>query len=130
MHAALSYVLTAALFVHTVLGCCWHQGRDCESAQAKLSEAATGCKLHHREHSQCPGPCNCRLHCQDTCKAIRLHKTEVTKANLVAPLDLAAAILTTGPGATRPAEIRQALLERTGASGSLRPHLLHQILLI
>jgi hypothetical protein len=129
MRPALSYVLTAALFVHTVLGCCWHQGRDCECAQAKASEAPTGCK-HHQEHSQCPGPCKCRLNCQDTCKAVRVHKIEVTKSNLVAPFDLAAAIVTTGPAATRPAEIRQALLERIGASGSLRPHLLHQILLI
>jgi hypothetical protein len=134
MQALLSYVLTGALFVHAALGCCWHEGRDCEHCGvAKLSEPASGCPSDHQDHGQCPGPCKCRLNCQDTCKAVAPEKTTLAwlaKCYSVAPFDGVAAVLSCTAVACTPSDIRQTAIELAGSRGLLRPHLLHQILLI
>jgi hypothetical protein len=136
MQPLLSYLLTGALFVHAALGCCWHQGRDCEHCGvAKLSEPASNCPSDYQEHEQCPGPCQsgpckCRLNCQDTCKAVAPEKTVLAKSHSVAAFDAVAAVLSCTAVACTPSDIRQTVFELAGSRGLLRPHLLHQILLI
>jgi hypothetical protein len=133
MHAAISYLMTAGLFTHAVLGCCWHQGPGCArcgEAWTKLSQHVTCCQHHHKERHQRPSPCNCRLECQGACQTLPPPKTQVAKVTLAAPFDTVATLPSISAVHLGPAGHWEQVAELAKTAQPLRAHLLHQILLI
>lgn len=133
MHAALPYLMSAALFTHAVLGCCWHQGSVCArcgDASTKLSQHITCCKHHHRERHPCPGPCNCRVECQGACQTLPPQKTQVAKVTLAAPFDTVATLPSISAAHPGSAGHWKQVIELARTAQPLRAHFLHQILLI
>src|SRR5262249_19630814 len=91
MHAILANALAALLFIHTVLGCCWHHAHGCDDCKASVAKTAakhTCCHHHHsdKERGQTPQtPCKCRLECTGTCVYLPTQKTQVDSASSPLP---------------------------------------------
>jgi hypothetical protein len=142
MRAGLAYLLTAAIFLHAALGCCWHGADNCVACDhtfGQLSHAdAVATHHHHGQHhygqhhdqkSQCPGPCKCRLECQGICNVVCPKKTELAKASWAAPFQMIAAF----PDATPRLGLADRSAMSPGPAGFVRPlraHLLLCVLLI
>jgi hypothetical protein len=137
MPAVLAILMSAVLFLHAVLGCCWHEGHDCGSGHLSCAPTLAGeCGHRHhdddsaRRHVPCPGPCKCRLECQGAYAILPPQKTLFTKAAAVAPFDATAIIPTFAVSYCSPDGTRD-LCHSTGEScRSVRLHLLRGILLI
>jgi hypothetical protein len=131
MHAVLSSLTAALLFIHATFGCCWHHAHWCAQRSACIVAAEPeGCCEHHR--SSAPGeqekPCDCNVECEGTCTYLPPEKMQIEAPWVVASVDLVA---------TAPA-LAEALVVSTSGSDSgdiahaappLRLHLLHQLLL-
>jgi hypothetical protein len=125
--------LTAGLlFIHTVLGCCWHHAHRWDGRGAALvAEKAHCCPHHDDQKSQQPGPDDCRQERCETCTYLLPQKVLIDSpqsAQFLAALDLAAVLPqaadTIGLGASR----RGFCAGLFDAAPPLRLHLLHQTL--
>ena len=97
MHGFLSCTMAASLFIHAVLGCCWHHAHcDVKSGgDATASQPPKCCQHHHPCDNQQPQkPCKCNLDCEGTCTYVAPQKVQIDAPQMVAPLDLVAIIST------------------------------------
>ena len=130
---------TAAIFsIHALIGCCWHHAHACEAGRATEAYVAHAEHDGHSPHGDLTaatfhgGPCDDSQHehgCQgDRCFFVR------AKAVQLPPLPSACVLLADinlQQAAPIHDETGRDLPSQGGWPGaSLRPHLLHQVLLI
>src|SRR5579864_7279710 len=149
MHAALANLMSVALLVHALLGCCWHHGHGCDVCgehATSLAQSISCGRCHDDDESadghlpashshdrpcHCPGPCNCRVECQAANATLPPEKMGVAKAVAVAPFDCPApAVLL--PLSAAPLGLAgqgQMPAEWALCGSAVRLHLMHQILL-
>src|SRR5438105_7800221 len=94
MQAVLSISMAAAVFIHTVFGCCWHHGHRCNHLVAiGVVQPVKSCEHHqHESDRRQPGtPCKCKVECQGTCSYLVPQKVRIDAPQVVAFFDLVAA---------------------------------------
>ncbi len=95
MQAVLSNLLAGLLFIHAVLGCCWHSTHVCALASPPeaTSEHVCGHRhacCHHDQPAAPADPCECRVECQGICTFLPPQKTQLDLTQIVAPVEFLA----------------------------------------
>lgn len=120
--------IASLLLVHTLLGCCWHHAHECTPAVALGS---LSCPFVHDRLPSTDEPCGDSQHehrcLEDRCVLIRGDLSRTPVRTIGAPC-VFALVLSPPEGATIPAAAHR--LEFAGVAGSVRVHMLHQVLLI
>ncbi len=135
MHAVLSHSMAALLFIHALLGCCWHHAHrsaPSESTPAQTSKPVACC--HHQDEGeseqQPQAPCDGRLECQGICTYLPPQKTQIDFAQVLLPFDHVAVLPAAGSDCLAPTASWEFNCGPLDLKPPLRLHLLHQILLI
>jgi hypothetical protein len=138
MQAIFSNLVAASLFIHAMIGCCWHHAHDsscCDESPAEQVVETNCCHHDHGDRNDTPlgepshAPCQGQSHCQGLCNYLPVQKTQLDTVDLSVPLDYAIIAPATY-------EIQVAALlhmervHETAAKPPMRLHLFHQILLI
>src|SRR4051812_5378551 len=92
MHAFLSSLTAALLFIHAAFGCCWHHAHRCAEHSVGLAADHEHPCPHGRHGDRAPEqkPCGCTLECGDTCAYLAPQKLRLDGQQSVASLDLVA----------------------------------------
>lgn len=148
MRSIFTHLTAGLLFIHAVLGCCWHHAHDCDHCAAKVTANAEGptrqlpaafsllanhaCQeaCHDAHDGQSPGPCPCKFECQGVCTYLPPQKANVDipgaagwqELFAVPPRSFASQVAGFSGAEHCPVPVI--------APPSLRRHLLYQILLI
>lgn len=135
MHAILSIITAATLFIHALFGCCWHHAHSCvrcEMASAEASPVAGGCKCHHgsQPDQQPSGPCNCQFECKGVCTYLPPQKTVADCPELGVPFSSVAIVSVLADRHLSAVGVWEQTCGQLATEPPLRLHLLHQILLI
>lgn len=143
MRALFTNLTAVLLFIHAVLGCCWHHAHQCdrcgaedgaaaETGFARFAPGLLGCHdCDDDDHGQPADPCRCQFECQGVCVYVAPQKSSLDGASVSgADFDLWA--VTAGPPAARIGEAaaRADFLSSPIMATGLRPHLLYQVLVI
>lgn len=126
--------LSAQMFIHAMLGCCWHRAHDCTRCKPEAGrEAEQVAACCHHEHASPPAslPCtpgNCRYECQGTCTFVPVTKVQVEHGAARVVLDAAILPQPCVAAVVQPGWLDDGSTAPGGAS--LRLHLAHQVLLI
>lgn len=137
MNGLLSNLLAGLLFIHAVLGCCWHHAHARSAGPAPLSAVGglpLKCCHGHRHGDSKPersnGNCPCEMECSGTCQFVSTKKVEVEPPSWRPNPFLADSVPLAGAQFAFLADGGERLKERIAPREVLRLHLLHQILLI
>lgn len=133
MHAILSSLMAALLFVYAAFGCCWHHAPStrCYEGLAQASQPVKCCKHHHDSDNKLPqNPCKSHGECQGVCTYIVPQKVQIDSAHVLAPLDLVASVSVLTDAQIAPAARWELARFQVDLEPPLRLHLLHQSLLI
>src|SRR5262245_13696025 len=126
MQAFVANLTAAALFIHTILGCCWHHAHHGTRHVAAVAKSATGC--HHQEHSdgncQQEKPCQCKVECEGTCIYVGPQKVKVEVPQGIA-IDVLAVLPSHADRQIEAAASWQAGWSLPDLGPPLRTHLLH-----
>lgn len=132
MRTAFLILVTASLFIHAALGCCWHNtcAAACDGSPV-LAAAHGSCGS---DHDGAPGehhshhPSKGHSHCHATCIYLPVQKTQVDKNQPHVAIDIVASAAI-GHSQVAAQCFEQASRE-SAARLPVRLHLFHQILLI
>lgn len=138
MHAVFSNLMASALFIHAVLGCCWHHAHvcvRCDGTSDGVSQPVACCKCRQGEGENRPGqqpdgPCKCRLECRGVCTFLPVQKMRIESSQLVVPFDFASILPALASSQAASARWAKLVGDPAELEAPLRLHLLHQILLI
>ena len=148
MRAWFTNLTAVLLFIHAVLGCCWHHAHECDRCGAErcgaeeasgFAHAALGlCGCHDcadDDHGQPAGPCRCQFECQGVCTYLPPEKSSLDAGLSGADFDGADFDFWAVTATPRAANIGEATAHAHSfipprAATPLPPHLLHQVLLI
>lgn len=135
MRAVFSSLMAAALLIHAVMGCCWHNAHDRMCFNGAIGALAANCDCcHHDREGASPqspshNPSHDKSNCQGLCTYLPPQQTQVDTLESHVPVDFAAIV-----PATCDAQVAAVFCtvrtHETAAEPPLRLHLLHQILLI
>jgi hypothetical protein len=133
MRAVFCNLLSAALLIHAMFGCCWHDAHEAIAGEAShgLLEAADCCHEHDgvADGHGPDAPCKGHPHCHGLCNYLPAQKSQVDKC-----LDHGAVDFAIDAKAACGSQISAlSLAPATHATGPTQPvrlHLFHQILLI
>jgi hypothetical protein len=127
MQALVASLTAALLFIHTVLGCCWHHAQCSASA---VSESEHCC--HHHQHSsdskQPEKPCKCNVECEGACTYVIPQRVKIEAPQRVA-IDLLAVLPSLADRQLEVASSWEFISPLSDWLPPLRTHLLHQVLL-
>src|SRR4051812_10831753 len=123
--------LTAALlFIHTVLGCCWHHAHACEQQMVTVDHSAKCC--HHHQHrsdgKQHEKPGKCKVECEGTCIYVVPQKVKVEAPDWIT-MGLLAVLPSLADQQCESAPAWRADWFPPDLVPPLRTHLLHQVFL-
>jgi hypothetical protein len=127
MQAFVASLTAALLFIHTVLGCCWHHAHG---SAPSVSQAAHCCHHHQHDDDSKPSqtPAKCKVDCEGACTYIVPQKVQIKAPQWVA-MDLPAVLPSMADCQVEAAPSSEALLSLSDWVLPLRTHLLHQVLL-
>jgi hypothetical protein len=131
MQAFLSSLTAAALFIHTIFGCCWHHAHACEHLLSAAASQPAKCCHHHQHQSgseQQQKPCKCQVNCEGTCTYIVPQKVKIEAPQSVA-IDLLPVLPPLSDRQIETAASWEAVSSPSDLAPPLRTHLLHQVLL-
>ena len=127
MQAFVSSLTAALLFIHAVLGCCWHHAHH---STAVVSRAAHCC--HHHQHSndskRHEKPCQGEVECEGTCIYVVPQKVKIEAPQWIA-FDLLALLPSIADHQIVSARSCEVGWPPSDIALPLRTHLLHQVLL-
>lgn len=141
MQTVFCNLMAASLFIHALLGCCWHHAHAqscCSKQETKVSERVTGCSHGHscghsadKSHQkQKPAEPHQHKDCPGSCTFLSVAKTQVDCHSPLSPLPFAAFVpFVAEVGATFHVSADR-VTDESGPPPPLRLHLLNQILLI
>lgn len=137
MNALISNLLSCLLFIHAVLGCCWHHAHDCASCGTAFYRAGGShskcCHAHRHTDTNREQPDDkrpCEMECSGTCQFVSTKKVEVEPPSWTATDFMADSMQPVFAGLAFLRQGWEPLRESTVAREAVRLHLLHQILLI
>lgn len=152
MHAFLTNLTAFSLFIHALVGCCWHHAHTCDcqeelqvanalhvaelqangsqAIQARAAACCHDCHPTNDEQPQPPAPCKCNLECHGVCTYLPPQKTQLDSNTVARAFDVVPPPLDPVDHAALRA-IPWELVSDPGESiATLRIHLLHQVFLI
>jgi hypothetical protein len=128
-----SFLTATSLFIHAVLGCCWHHAHHCTGCalSVSLGDFDSGCLCQHEDVGDDDGdhPCRCPLECGGTCVYVAPERLQVDPPMQCNPLDVVPAIPMLFDAKLVATTWRQ-LNGSPGLRLSVPPHVLDQVLLI
>lgn len=132
MHAILSSLTAAVLFIHTVFGCCWHHAHAGLQNTGSVAVSEHACCKHHQhdgDSKQPTKPVKCCIECEGTCSYVLPDKVQIEAPRSIASFDLVATLPQLADAQIASATWSHVGDSPHGALPPLRLHLLHQLLL-
>ncbi|HVC94223.1 MAG TPA: hypothetical protein VND64_11060 [Pirellulales bacterium] len=136
MNRFCSFLTAASLFIHALLGCCWHHAHHSLDCGQTISLAvypavfdSACCCRHDGDDDDGDHPCRCPLECGGTCVYVSPERLQVDSPLQWNPLDLVPAIPMRGD-AELAATTWLKLYGPPGPRLPVPPHHLDQVLLI
>lgn len=141
MRAFFTNLTAVLLFIHAVLGCCWHHAHECNRCGAEHCAAAGGfdqvapglCGCHEcsdDDQDQPAGPCRCKFECQGVCIYLPQQKSSLDAGVSGTDFDFWTATAKPVAAGIGEAIVRDGSFEPPIVETPLRLHLLYQIMLI
>src|SRR5262245_26482536 len=93
MHSILSSLTAAALFIHTVFGCCWHHAHAAVQVEVPAAVVKHACCKHHQhdhDSKQPAKPEKCCDDCEGACSYVLPQKVQIDAPTSIASFDLVA----------------------------------------
>lgn len=131
MQALLTHITATVLFIHTIVGCCWHHAHLGPGSTTTTAPLAGCCHHHHEQDSQprqSPDPC--QSECEGSCQYIAPQKVCIDAPQGAQHLDYAATESAQTLARFPSLPTGGSLDSLHGAALPLRTHLMHQVLLI
>lgn len=131
MQAFVANLTAATLFIHTVLGCCWHHAHACEhGVDSTVAAQPVTCCHHQHDRDSTPHdqPCQSKVDCQGTCHFVVPQKVHVAPPHWT-PIDLVAVLPSLADHQLDVTPFLTSAPPLLDAAPPLRTHLLHQVLL-
>jgi len=132
MHAVLSSLTAALLFIHAAFGCCWHHVHRCAEHGDSLALAESANCHHHGgcgEHQEPAQPCGCKIECGGSCAYLLPQKIRIDAPRSMSSVLLVAALLKL----TDAPNVSAAWIANGDTAHKIAPavrlHLLHQSML-
>jgi hypothetical protein len=138
MRAVFSSLVAVSLFIHAMIGCCWHHAHEsacCNDSPVEQAAEVGCCHHNHSEHGDqqhgqpSQAPCKGHSHCQGLCTYLPPQKSHVDTFSPHTPLDFAA-IAPATCDVHVVAVVRAERTHESPAGPPLRLHLYYQILVI
>lgn len=140
MRAWFTNLTAALLFIHAVLGCCWHHAHECNrrgaghcgapgaTGFAQIAPEQLGCD--DGDHGQPADPCRCKLECQGVCVYVAPQKSSLDAGVTGTDFHLCASAANPVAARLGKATACSDSCRSPIAGAPLRPHLLYQVLVI
>jgi len=129
MQAFVSIVTAALLFIHTVVGCCWHHAHGCDRISAVAVSQPAKCCHHHQHSGESNQPQKpCKADCEGGCIYVVPQKLTV-EAPQWASFDVLAVLPSLADHRIDASATWELGWSPPDVVPPLRTHLLHQVLL-